>query len=210
MEETMHTLPELTYGYDALETAIDAKTMEIHYTKHHQGYVNNLSAALEKSGSESLRTMSLEKLQQSVELAPEGLRAALRNNGGGHYNHSLFWSVMGPGQGGMPNGKLLTAIEGTFGNFAKFQEIFEAAAKARFGSGWAWLYVSTTGELEVGSTANQDNPLIEGTGTPVLGLDVWEHAYYLKYQNRRPDYVGNFWKVVNWTEVASRYNSCTA
>lgn len=205
----MHTLPELTYGYDALETAIDARTMEIHYTKHHQGYVNNLNAALEQSGDESLRGLALDELQRNIRTAPEPLRTSLRNNGGGHYNHSLFWAIMGPGQGGTPDGKLLTALEGTYGTFTKFKEAFEAVAKTRFGSGWAWLYVDVNGKLGVGSTANQDNPLIEGTGTPILGLDVWEHAYYLKYQNRRPDYIGNFWTVINWTAVESRYNAVT-
>ncbi len=206
----MHTLPELNYSFEALEPTIDGQTMEIHYGKHHQGYVNNLNAALEKTGNETLRAMPIEGLLKNVGQAPAELRTAIRNNGGGHYNHTLFWSVMGPGEGGKPDGKLLTAIEGTFGTFEKFQETFENAAKTRFGSGWAWLYVNRNGALEVGSTAHQDNPITENSGTPVLGLDVWEHAYYLKYQNRRPDYVSNFWSVVNWTEVARRYEAAAA
>lgn len=206
----MYKLPELGYGFDALEPTIDARTMEIHYTRHHQGYVNNLNAALETSGNSNLRELSLEQLLMSLAQAPSRVRAALRNNGGGHFNHSLFWSVMGPGQGGIPSGKLFTALEGTFGSFEKFQETFNNAATSRFGSGWAWLYVNDQGKLTVSSTPNQDNPVIDGTGKPLLGLDVWEHAYYLKYQNRRPEYVTNFWSVVNWTEVANRYEAATS
>ncbi len=205
----MYKLPELTYGYSALEPAIDGQTMEIHYSKHHQGYVNNLNAALEKCDM-SFREMPLKRLLACIDQAPSGVQGALQNNGGGHYNHSLFWSVMGPGQGGTPSGKLFTAIEGTFGSFENFQESFSTAAKTRFGSGWAWLYVDNQGKLTVDSTPNQDNPIIKGTGTPLLGLDVWEHAYYLKYQNRRPDYVNSFWSVVNWAEVSERYDAIIA
>jgi superoxide dismutase, Fe-Mn family len=199
----MYTLPELTYAFDALEPWIDATTMEIHHDKHHAGYVANLNAALEKAGLTG--ETDLTKLLSNLPELPEAQRTAVRNNGGGHYNHSLFWSTMGPGKGGTPRGDLAGAIDRSFGSFESFQTIFETAAKTRFGSGWAWLTVRTDGGLDAGSTPNQDNPIINGTGTPILGLDVWEHAYYLHYQNRRPEYVGNFWNLVDWDAVATRY-----
>jgi Fe-Mn family superoxide dismutase len=194
------TLPSLPYAYDALEPHIDAKTMEIHHTKHHQAYVNNLNAALEKAPE--LQGKSLDELMKNINSVPEAVRTAVRNNGGGHWNHSMFWELMGPGKGGEPTGKLADAIKSAFGDFAKFKEQFGAAAAGRFGSGWAWL-INDGGKLSITSTPNQDNPLMEGK-TAILGLDVWEHAYYLKYQNRRPDYVGAWWNVVNWDNVASR------
>ncbi len=193
-------LPDLPYAYDALEPNIDARTMEIHYTKHHGGYVNKLNAAI--AGTD-LENMSLEDILRSVSKHS----VAVRNNGGGHWNHSLFWKVMAPNGGGLPEGELADAINSAFDSFDKFKEIFSGAAVSRFGSGWAWLIVDN-GKLDVISTANQDNPLmdvVDTNGTPILGLDVWEHAYYLKYQNRRPEYVSNFWNVINWSEVASRY-----
>ena len=196
-----HKLPELPYAFDALEPHIDAKTMEIHHGKHHATYVNNLNAALEPHSE--LQKKSLGELLADLNKVPEGIRTAVRNNGGGHSNHSLFWKVMKKGGGGEPKGDLAPAIKSTFGSFAAFQEKFSGAAKTRFGSGWAWLYVSG-GKLVVGSTPNQDSPLMEG-GTPILGLDVWEHAYYLNYQNRRPDYVGAWWNLVNWDQVAENY-----
>ena len=196
-----HKLPELPYSFDALEPHIDAKTMEIHHGKHHATYVNNLNAALEPHSE--LQKKSLGELLADLNKVPEGIRTAVRNNGGGHSNHSLFWKVMKKGGGGEPKGDLAQAIKSTFGSFAAFQEKFSGAAKTRFGSGWAWLYVSG-GKLVVDSTPNQDSPLMEG-GTPILGLDVWEHAYYLNYQNRRPDYVGAWWNLVNWDQVAENY-----
>ena len=196
-----HKLPELPYSFDALEPHIDAKTMEIHHGKHHATYVNNLNAALEPHSE--LQKKSIAELLADLNKVPEGIRTAVRNNGGGHSNHSLFWKVMKKGGGGEPKGDLAQAIKSTFGSFAAFQEKFSGAAKTRFGSGWAWLYVSG-GKLVVGSTPNQDSPLMEG-GTPILGLDVWEHAYYLNYQNRRPDYVGAWWNLVNWDQVAENY-----
>jgi len=197
-----HTLPPLPYAYDALEPYIDALTMEIHHTKHHATYVNNLNAALDKHPE--LHEVPLEVLLRNLESVPEDIRVAVRNNGGGHANHSLFWTVMKPGGGGEPTGELAEAIQATFGSFAAFKEKFSQAAATRFGSGWAWLVVNAFGKLEVYSTPNQDSPLMEGK-TPILGLDVWEHAYYLKYQNRRPDYIAAWWNVVNWDEVARRY-----
>jgi Fe-Mn family superoxide dismutase len=201
------TLPSLPYPYDALEPHIDARTMEIHHTKHHQAYVTNANAALEKHAG--LADKSVEALVAEIGAVPEAVRTALRNNAGGHANHSLFWTVMSPKGGGNPQGDLSGAIDSTFGGFDKFKEQFETAAKTRFGSGWAWLAVGTDGKLCVCSTPNQDNPLMKGVaecpGTPILGLDVWEHAYYLKYQNRRPEYVSAFWNVVNWEEVARRF-----
>lgn len=193
-------LPALPYEFNALEPHIDAKTMEIHHGKHHQGYVNNLNGAVE--GTE-LEGKSLEELLSSVST----LSPAVRNNGGGHFNHSLFWTVMGSNKGGEPTGDLANDINSTFGSFDAFKDLFSKAAATRFGSGWAWLVVSE-GKLVVTSTPNQDNPLMDVAdvkGTPILGLDVWEHAYYLNYQNRRPDYVGAFWNVVDWDEVAKRY-----
>ena len=191
------TLPPLPYANDALEPHIDAKTMEIHHTKHHQAYVNNLNAAIEKAPE--LAKKSLDDLMRGINAVPESVRTAVRNNGGGHWNHSLFWQLMGPGKGGEPTGKLADAIKSSFGDFGKFKEQFAAAGAGRFGSGWAWL-ITDGGKLSITSTPNQDNPLMDGK-TPILGLDVWEHAYYLKYQNRRPDYIGAWWNVVNWAEV---------
>jgi len=198
-------LPPLPYAYDALEPNIDAQTMEIHYTKHHQTYVNNLNAALKDTPHEG---KSIEELVSGVEQLPEAVRAPVRNNGGGHYNHSLFWTVMQPGGATQPEGELAQAIETDLGGLDAFKEAFTKAALTRFGSGWAWLSVDKAGKLAVESSANQDSPLMSGIGsgnTPILGLDVWEHAYYLKYQNRRPEYIAAFYNVVNWAEVARRY-----
>ncbi|MDQ3950480.1 MAG: superoxide dismutase [Gemmatimonadota bacterium] len=200
----VHTLPPLPYAYDALEPHIDARTMEIHHTKHHQTYVNNLNAAIDKAPEISGR--SLEELLLGISRIPEAVRTAVRNNGGGHWNHSLFWQLMGPNAGGEPSGGLADAIRRGFGDFAKFKEQFGAAAAARFGSGWVWL-VRDGDRLTITSTPNQDNPLMDGRPARdvLLGLDVWEHAYYLKYQNRRPDYVMAWWNVVNWPAVAKRF-----
>ena len=195
------TLPALPYAYDALEPHIDARTMEIHHTKHHQAYVNNLNAALEKAPQ--LEGKSLDDLMRSINSVPEAVRTAVRNNGGGHWNHSQFWEWMGPKRGGEPTGRLADAIKSSFGDFAKFKEQFAAAAAGRFGSGWAWLIDEGNGKLSITSTPNQDNPLMEGKKA-ILGLDVWEHAYYLKYQNKRPDYVAAWWNVVNWDAVAKK------
>ena len=197
-------LPKLPYEHNALEPHIDSKTMEIHHGKHHAAYTNNLNAALKGHGD--LQDKSIEELLTSLDSLPESIRGAVRNNGGGFYNHNLFWTVMSPGAGGEPDGPLAAAITGAFGDFTKFKETFKKAAATRFGSGWAWLCVNANGALEVISTPNQDNPISMGS-TPVLGLDVWEHAYYLKYQNRRPEYVEAFWNVVNWTEVARRFDA---
>ncbi len=199
-----HELPALPYPYDALEPYIDARTMEIHHTKHHQGYVNKLNAALEKYPD--LQKVPLEELLRNIASVPEDIRTAVRNNGGGHANHSLFWTIMGPNGGGQPSGALAAAIEAAFGSFDAFKEAFSQAAATRFGSGWAWLVVDAFGNLKVYSTPNQDSPYMDGF-TPILGLDVWEHAYYLKYQNRRPEYIQNWWNVVNWDEVARRYEA---
>ncbi|MBM7660827.1 Fe-Mn family superoxide dismutase [Bacillus mesophilus] len=196
-----YQLPELPYAYDALEPHIDKETMNIHHTKHHNTYVTNVNNALE--GNEELLSKSVEELVSNLDAVPENVRTAVRNNGGGHANHSLFWTILSPNGGGEPTGELADAITAKFGSFDKFKEAFAAAATTRFGSGWAWLVVNN-GELEVTSTPNQDSPLMEGK-TPVLGLDVWEHAYYLNYQNRRPDYISSFWNVVNWDEVSSRF-----
>jgi len=198
-----HELPALPYAYDALEPHIDARTMEIHHTKHHQAYITNLNAALEKAPE--LKQKSLEELLRAIQQVPEAIRAAVRNHGGGHANHTLFWQIMAPKAGGQPSGRLGEAIAKAFGGFDPFKEQFTAAAAGRFGSGWAWLVVKD-GALAVESTANQDSPLMDGK-TPILGLDVWEHAYYLKYQNRRPDYVTAWWNVVHWDEVARRYEA---
>lgn len=196
-------LPALPYAHNALEPHIDTATMEIHHGKHHAAYVNNLNAAIAGTENEG---KSLEELMASISKLP----AAVRNNGGGHYNHSLFWSIMAPNAGGEPTGKLADAINHTFGSFAAFKEEFAKAGATRFGSGWAWLCVEN-GKLKVCSTPNQDNPLMDVVtdcnGTPILGLDVWEHAYYLHYQNRRPDYISAFWSVVNWAEVSRRYEA---
>lgn len=196
------TLPELPYAYDALEPHIDARTMEIHHTKHHNGYTNNLNAAIEGT---DLAGKSIEDILANV----SAQSTAVRNNGGGYYNHNLFWAILSPNGGGEPTGALADDIKATFGSFDEFKETFNKAAATRFGSGWAWLCVNN-GKLEVCSTPNQDNPLMDVDtngcgGTPILGLDVWEHAYYLNYQNRRPDYIGAFWNVVNWDEVSKRY-----
>ncbi|HLW08230.1 MAG TPA: superoxide dismutase [Marinilabiliaceae bacterium] len=194
-------LPKLNYAYDALAPHIDAKTMEIHHTKHHAAYVNNVNAALEGSPAAN---DSIEKLMANISKQS----VAVRNNGGGHYNHKLFWEVIGPKGGGKPAGKLLSAIEKDFGSFDAFKEEFAKAAATRFGSGWAWLIKTAEGKLAVTSTPNQDNPLMdiaEVKGTPILGLDVWEHAYYLNYQNRRPDYIQAFWNVVNWEAVSAKF-----
>ena len=198
-----YTLPPLPYAYDALEPHIDAQTMEIHYTKHHQTYVNNLNAALE---SEQLPFPPVDELVAGIDKLPEAVRVAVRNNGGGHANHSLFWEVMSPQGGGKPQGKLAAAIDADLGGLDSFKDQFTKAALTRFGSGWAWLSVTPQKKLVVESTANQDTPLMTGN-TPILGLDVWEHAYYLKYQNRRPEYIAAFYNVINWPEVARRYEA---
>ena len=199
-----HELPRLPYGYDALEPHIDARTMEIHHTKHHQGYVNNLNAALEKHPE--LDKKSVEDLLKDLNSIPEDIRTAVRNNGGGHANHSMFWPIMSPDGGGEPEGELADAINSSFGSFSDFKDQFSKAAAGRFGSGWAWLCVDRGGKLTVTSTPNQDNPVSDGL-RPVLGLDVWEHAYYLKYQNRRPEYISAWWSVVNWKQVAKNYSA---
>ena len=196
-----YTLPKLPYAYDALEPHIDAKTMEIHYSKHHQTYINNVNAALEKAQIEA--PADIDELVRKLDTLPEAVKGAVRNNGGGHANHSLFWTVMAPNAGGNPTGKVAAAIDADLGGFEKFKEAFTQAALTRFGSGWAWLSVTPAGKLVVESTGNQDSPLSTGN-TPILGLDVWEHAYYLNYQNRRPDYIGAFFNVVNWDEVNRR------
>ncbi len=195
-------LPPLPYAEDALEPHIDARTMSIHHDKHHAGYTNNLNAALE--GHADLAGKSIEDLLGNLNAIPESIRTTVRNNGGGYANHSLFWEIMGPDGGGEPTGELAAAIEKAFGGFAAFKDQFSKAAATRFGSGWAWLYVDQDGGLNVASAPNQDTPLMEGN-TPILGLDVWEHAYYLHYQNRRPDYVSAWWNVVNWDSVAAKY-----
>lgn len=195
------SLPALPYAYDALEPHIDAQTMTIHHTKHHQAYITNLNKALE--GHAELASWSLDDLLKKLDKLPESIRTPVRNNGGGHANHSLFWQVMKTGGGGEPGGALADAIQKEFGDFAKFKEQFGDAAMKRFGSGWAWLVKGKDGGLKVYSTANQDSPVMEGH-TPLLGIDVWEHAYYLKYQNKRADYLGAWWNVVNWDEVANR------
>lgn len=197
------TLPELPYAYDALEPHIDARTMEIHHSKHHAGYTSKLNAAIEGTENEK---KGIEDLLAEA----DSLGSAVRNNGGGFYNHKLFWEVMSPNGGGKPSGELAEAIESELGGFEKFKEDFETAAKTQFGSGWAWLVVGKDGKLHVTSTPNQDNPLMpvaDVKGTPILGLDVWEHAYYLKYQNKRPDYVSAFWNVVNWNKVLENYKA---
>ena len=201
-----HTLPALPYAFDALEPHIDTATMQIHHGKHHQAYVNNLNAALDKHSE--LHEKSLEAILANLNGVPDDVRGAVRNNGGGHWNHSLFWTLMAPSGGGDPTGALGTAIATTFGDFAKFKEQFAAAGTGRFGSGWAWL-IRKGSALSIVSTPNQDNPLMDGIAARdiLLGLDVWEHAYYLKYQNRRPDYIGAWWNVVNWKAVAERYGS---
>lgn len=196
-----HQLPNLPYAYDALEPHIDARTMEIHHSKHHNAYVTNLNNAI--AGTE-MEGLSIEDICKNISKYP----MAVRNNGGGHFNHSLFWTVMAPNAGGLPTGKLADAINNDLGGFDKFKEAFAAAGATRFGSGWAWLSVGSDGKLFVSSTPNQDNPLMdiaEAKGTPILGMDVWEHAYYLNYQNRRPDYIAAFFNVINWAEVSRRF-----
>ncbi len=195
-------LPALPYATNALEPHIDARTMEIHHGKHHNAYVTNLNKALE--GHPELQSKSIEELLSSLNSIPEAIRTAVQNNGGGHFNHTMFWQIMGPGKGGEPTGELAAAINSAFGSFAAFKEKFAAAGVGRFGSGWAWLIADKGGALSITSTANQDNPISQGK-TAILGLDVWEHAYYLNYQNRRPDYIAAWWSVVNWDEVAKRY-----
>jgi superoxide dismutase, Fe-Mn family len=194
-----HELPALPYATNALEPHIDTQTMEIHHGKHHNAYVTNLNKAI--AGKADLEAKSIEELVANLDAVPADIRNAVRNNGGGHLNHSFFWKIIGPNAGGAPTGKLAEDINATFGSFDAFKEKFEAAGLTRFGSGWAWLILNKAGNLEVTSTANQDSPVSDGN-KPLLGCDVWEHAYYLKYQNRRPDYLKAFWNVVNWTEVA--------
>ncbi|MDP4095621.1 superoxide dismutase [Paenibacillus sp. P96] len=196
------TLPALPYSNDALEPHIDALTMEIHHDRHHNTYVTNLNAALESAPE--LQSKSLEELISDLNSVPESIRTAVRNNGGGHANHSLFWEVIGPNGGGEPTGAIAEAISNELGGYDKFKADFTKAATTRFGSGWAWLVVGNDGKLAITSTANQDNPIMEGQ-TPILGLDVWEHAYYLNYQNKRPDYIGAFFNIINWDEVNKRY-----
>ncbi|MDE1920508.1 MAG: superoxide dismutase [Candidatus Omnitrophica bacterium] len=199
-----YTLPPLAYPYNALEPHIDRATMEIHHTKHHQAYINNVNNAIK--GKTDLESKSVEDLISNMNAVPEDIRTVVRNNGGGHANHTFFWTIIGSKAGGVPSGNIAAAINQTFGSFDAFKEKFAQAATSRFGSGWAWLTVSKPGQLEVSSTANQDSPLMEGK-TPVVGIDVWEHAYYLQYQNRRPDYIAAFWNVVNWQEVEKRFNA---
>ncbi len=201
------TLPDLPYSHDALEPHIDTRTMEIHHGKHHQGYTNKLNAALD--GHDGLQGKSIEDILRNIDTVQEDIRGGVRKNGGGFANHSLFWTVMSPDGGGTPEGALGDAISDTFGSFDAFKTMFAAAAGGRFGSGWAWLVVDGSGALKVYSTANQDSPYMQGD-TPILGLDVWEHAYYLNYQNRRPDYVSAFWNVVNWEQVAANYAAATS
>ena len=198
-----HEVPPLPYDYAALEPFIDTQTMHLHHDKHHQAYVTNLNAALEKAPE--LQKLSGEELLKGLDNVPEAIRTAVRNNGGGHVNHSMFWKIMGPGSGGTPVGSVAQAIVGTFGSFESFKEKFNQAAATRFGSGWAWL-VRSGDKLDIYSTANQDSPVMEGK-CAVMGLDVWEHAYYLKYQNRRPDYISAWWNVVNWEEIEKRFNA---
>jgi len=196
-----HTLPALPYAFNALEPFIDAKTMEIHHGKHHQAYITNLNNAL--AGHADLEAKSVDELIAHLDAVPEAIRTVVRNNGGGHANHSLFWITIGPGKGGAPTGALAEAITAAFGSFDAFKEAFAKAAATRFGSGWAWLSLKE-GKLTVNSLPNQDSPVMEGA-TPLLGLDVWEHAYYLNYQNRRPDYIAAFWNIVDWDAVAARF-----
>jgi Fe-Mn family superoxide dismutase len=203
------TLPKLSYAYDALEPHIDARTMEIHHTKHHQTYINNANAALEGT---QWADKSAEEIIANLDALPDDKRTALRNNAGGHANHSLFWTVMSPKGGGQPTGDVAARIDSDLGGFDAFKEAFTKAALTRFGSGWAWLVSDASGKLSIESSANQDSPLMKGIGsgnTPILGLDVWEHAYYLKYQNRRPEYIDAFYNVVDWNEVARRYGEAT-
>jgi Fe-Mn family superoxide dismutase len=199
-----HTLPPLPYDKTALEPHIDALTMEIHHDRHHNAYVTNLNAAI--AGNAELEALSIEDLCKGINNVPEAIRNAVRNNGGGHFNHTLFWNIMSPNAGGAPTGKLAEAIDAAFGSFDEFKTAFGDACVKRFGSGWAWL-VAKDGKVSITSTPNQDNPLMDGSGTPLLGCDVWEHAYYLKYQNKRPDYVSAWWNVVNWDAVAKNFGA---
>lgn len=198
-----YTLPDLPYDYDALEPHIDERTMKIHHTKHHQGYTNKVNAALE---GHDFADLDIEEVLRRIDEVPSDVKQAVINSGGGYANHNLFWTILSPNGGGNPDGDLAEAINDTFGSFDKFKEEFSAAAGGRFGSGWAWLSVDGSGNLVVHSTANQDSPLMEGY-TPIMGIDVWEHAYYLHYQNRRPDYVAAFWNVINWDQVAENYKA---
>ena len=200
-----YSLPDLPYGYDALEPHIDARTMEIHHSKHHNAYITNVNTALE--GHADLASKAVEDLISDLDSVPEDIRGAVRNNGGGHANHSLFWTVLGAG-GGQPSGDVASAIDSDLGGFDSFKEKFSTAGATRFGSGWAWL-VAKDGKLNVMSTPNQDSPLMSGDGTPILGMDVWEHAYYLNYQNRRPDYMAAFFNVINWDEVGRRFGEAS-
>ncbi len=197
-----YELPPLPYSFDALEPHIDVRTMEIHHDRHHAGYVNNLNKAVE--GHPELAAMPVEQLIAHLDQVPEDIRTTVRNNGGGHANHSMFWLIMSPNGGGQPGGALGQAIDKAFGSFDDFKQKFSAAAAGRFGSGWAWLVADPNGNLSITSTPNQDSPIMDGK-QPIMGLDVWEHAYYLKYQNKRPDYIGAWWNVVNWPEVEKRY-----
>lgn len=197
----MTSLPELDYQYNALEPHIDAKTMEIHHSKHHQAYISKFDAALEGT---SFELKKVSDVLSDMSVIPDNIKGAVRNNGGGHLNHSLFWKIIGPNVGGEPSGEIGQKISDTFGSFEEFKRLFANEATTRFGSGWAWLVVDGNGELSVQSTPNQDSPIMEGL-FPILGLDVWEHAYYLNYQNRRPDYIGAFWNIVNWNRVAEFY-----
>lgn len=198
----IYTLPPLPYAYDALEPHIDARTMEIHHNKHHQAYIDNLNAALAKHPE--IAQTPLYELLSNIDKVPQDIRTAVQNNGGGHYNHTFFWPIMSPSGGGQPKGQLADEIKKTFGSFEAFQEKFNAAAKSVFGSGWAWLGINKSGQLEIISMPNQNAPLMLGM-KPILGLDVWEHAYYLKYQNKRPDYITAWWNVVNWDQVVQHY-----
>ena len=202
-----YSLPDLSYAHDALEPHIDSQTMEIHHGKHHNAYITKLNDAI--AGNSELEEKSIEDLVSNLDAVPENIRGAVRNNGGGHANHSLFWSVMSPDGGGQPAGQLGDAINTAFGSFADFQAKFEAAGATRFGSGWAWLVANEDGSVEVTSSPNQDSPIMDGK-QPILGCDVWEHAYYLRYQNRRPDYLKAFWNVVNWDAVATNYEAAKA
>lgn len=208
-----HELPALPYAADALEPHFDARTMEIHHGKHHATYIAKLNGALE--GQDDLAAKDVNALIADLSSVPEGIRGAVRNNGGGHANHAFFWTILGPGKGGAPTGALASAIDEAFGSFDAMKEKFAAAGVGRFGSGWAWLYVDSDGKLAIGSTANQDTPLMGAavagiSGTPVIGLDVWEHAYYLNYQNKRPDYIAAFWNVVDWDAAAANYAAATS
>ena len=198
-----YELPALPYAFDALEPHIDAQTMEIHHDRHHATYVQKLNDAIQGTDVENL---SIEELMKNLDRVPEDKRTAVRNNGGGHCNHTFFWKIMGPNGGGQPTGALADAITDAFGSFDAMKEQFNTAAANRFGSGWAWLVVDGSGKLAITSTPNQDNPLMDGSGTPVLGVDVWEHAYYLKYQNKRPDYLSAWWNTINWDAVAENFS----